>query len=140
MEHRWGIRQPLEVDVKLYVPLSRPLTGRLLNVSASGGFVATSVTIPIMTRVHLTLGWDSSQSGGRHRIAAYVIRSDARGIGLEWQEFAPVPVLSLIDALEPSPSHDSRTGIRATNDAHQDVAYMPRSHPDCTFRSVPHRG
>lgn len=133
MEHRWGIRQPLEVDVKLYVGPGRPLTGRLLNASSSGGYVATSVTLPIMTRVHVTLGWDSAQSGDR--IAAYVVRSDSRGIGLEWQEFAPVPVLALIDALEPSPFHTACTGICTTMEAREEVAYIPRSHSESMYRS-----
>lgn len=140
MEHRWGIRQPLEVDVELYVRPGRPITGRLLNASSSGGYVATSATVRIMTRVHVTLGWDTPQRGGRHRIAAYVVRADARGIGLEWQEFAPVPVLALIDALEPSPPHTSPTGIRTTTEKRQEVAYMPWSHSDCTFGSAPNRG
>lgn len=140
MEHRWGIRQPLEVDVKFYVRPAHPVTGRLLNASSSGGYVATSVTMPIMTRVHVTLGWDDPQRGSRDRIAAYVVRSDARGIGLEWQEFAPAPVLALIDALKPAPPPASPTHISTITEAHQEVAYIPWRRPDRTFGSATDRG
>lgn len=108
MEHRWGVRQMLEVGVKLYVQPDRPLSGRLLNASSSGGYVTTSVTVPIMTRVDVTIGCDNSQRGGLHRIAGYVVRADARGVGIEWQDFAPPPVLALIAALQVRPSRESR--------------------------------
>lgn len=106
MEHRWGIRRTLDVGVKLHVPRRPPGFGRLLNASSSGAYVATRAKLPIMSRVHIALGWDGSQGGGRLRIAAHVVRVDARGIGIEWAELAPAPVLALIDLLEtasPSP-------------------------------------
>lgn len=100
MEHRWGTRRTLDVGVKLYVQSSLPVFGRIRNASSSGAYIATSATLPVMTRMHIALGWDGSQRGGRHRIAAHVVRADKRGIGIEWQEFAPLSVLALIDALE----------------------------------------
>jgi hypothetical protein len=112
MEHRWGLRRTLDVGVKLYVRPRLPGFGRLRNASSSGAYVATSIKLPIMTRVHVALGWDNFQRGGRHRIAAYVVRSDAAGIGIEWQEFGPPPVLALIDALEVLPSRQARRTAR----------------------------
>lgn len=100
MEHRWGIRRAVDVGVKLYVRPSLPAFGRLLNASASGAYVATSIKVPIMTRIQVALGWDGLQRGRRHRIAAYVVRSDASGIGIEWRQFGPPPVLALIQSLE----------------------------------------
>jgi hypothetical protein len=97
MEHRWGIRRTLDVGVKLYVRPSLPGFGRLLDASASGAYVATSMQLPIMTRVQIAIGWDSLQGGGRQRITAYVVRADGRGLGIEWRQFAPPPVLALID-------------------------------------------
>jgi hypothetical protein len=106
MEHRWGMRRKLDAGVKLYVRPNAPSYGRLLNASASGAYVATRVTLPIMTRVHVALAWDSFQRGGRDRITAYVVRADAHGIGIEWQKFAPLPVLALIDSLKVLPSRE----------------------------------
>lgn len=128
MEHRWGIRRTLDVGVKLYVGSKPPRLGRLLNASSSGAYVATSGPLPLMTRVHLALGWDGFQHADRHRIAAHVVRSDGRGIAIEWQEFAPLPVLALIDALETSPSQDPLDGIRAITEAREVVAYIPWRH------------
>lgn len=108
MEHRWGVRRPLNVGVKLYIRRSLPKFGRLLNASASGAYVAMSATPPIMSRVHVALGWDRLQRGGRHRVAAYVVRVDARGIGIEWHDFAPSPVLALIESLELPPAQARR--------------------------------
>src|SRR6185312_11236145 len=93
----WGIRRSLNVGVKLYVRGRPPRFGRLLDASASGGYVATSPPLPIMTRVHVALGWDKSHLGGRLRIAAYIVRADAHGIGIEWREFAPIAVLARMD-------------------------------------------
>jgi len=99
MEHRWGIRRTLELGVRLYARHSPPKFGRLLDASASGAYVAMKAAPPIMNRVQVALGWDRFQRGGRCRIVAHVVRVDARGIGIEWKEFAPPPVLALIESL-----------------------------------------
>lgn len=140
MEHRWGIRQPLDIGIKLYVGSRPPKLGRLLNASSSGAYVATSIPLSIMTRVQLALGWNSSQHTDRHRIAAYVVRSDARGIGIEWQDFAPLPVLTMIDAPETSPFQDSLDDIRMPTGGIAEVAYIPRYHSSSTFGAARNGG
>lgn len=118
MEHRCGIRRTLGVGVKLYAQPGLPISGRLLNASSSGGYVATGAKLPIMTRVHVILGWGNPQSSSRRDpIAAYVVRSDAGGVGLEWQEFAPAALLALIDATEPTRSRASTQCIRTRTEA-----------------------
>ena len=108
MEHRWGTRRTLSVGVRLYMQQSAPKFGRLLNASASGAYVAMSAAPPVMSRVQIALGWDRLQRGGRHRIAAYVVRVDARGIGIEWRKFAPPPVVALIQAFDVPPTRTSK--------------------------------
>jgi len=139
MEHRWGIRQPLDVGIKLYVGSKPPKLCRLLNASSSGAYVLTDTPLPIMTPVQLALGWNHLQHTDRHRIAAYVVRSDARGIGIEWQDFAPLPVLAMTDAPEPSPFEDSLDRIRAMAATNGEMAYLPRSRSSGASGSV-HRG
>src|SRR5690348_8959444 len=112
MEHRWGIRRTLDVGVKLYVQRSSPRFGRLLNASSSGAYVATGAALPIMTRVRVALGWGSSQGGAARLISAFVVRTDARGIGIEWQKFAPPPLRALIDTLEMQRPHTPASAIR----------------------------
>lgn len=127
MEHRWGIRRALNVGVTLYVESKFPSFGRLLNASSSGAYVATSVTLPLMTRVHIALGRDGPQRNGRRRIAAYVVRTSEGGMGLEWQEFAPSPVMVLINSLEAPParvrSQASRGGVRRIAQARPEAVY-----------------
>lgn len=101
MEHRWGTRRTLDVGVKLHVRSGLPAFGRLLNASSSGAYVATRLKLPVMSRVQVALGWDSRQRGGRNRITAYVVRVDARGLGIEWQEFGS---LTLTPAVSAAPS------------------------------------
>ena len=132
MEHRWGTRRTLDVGVKLYVGSKPPKLGRLLNASSSGAYVATGSPLPAMTRVQLALGWDSFRRADRHRIAAHVVRSDARGIGIEWQEFAPLPIRALIDVPETQPARIS-LDIRANRVARDPVAYGPWSRSSSTL-------
>jgi hypothetical protein len=100
MEHRWGTRRTLSVGVKLYTRQSAPKFGRLLNASASGAYIAMSATPPIMSRIQIALGWDRLQRSARDRISAYVVRIDARGVGIEWRDFAPPAVVALMQALD----------------------------------------
>lgn len=138
MEHRWGIRKTLEVGVKLYVGAKPPRLGRLIEASSSGAYIATRTPLPVMTRIHLALGWDGLQRTDRHRIAAYVVRSDAGGMGIEWQEFAPPAVVALIDAPETLPSRDAPDCVDAILDAGDEVVYMPWSRANGT--ADVHRG
>lgn len=133
MEHRWGIRRTLDIGVKLYVGSRPPRSGRLLNASSSGSYVATNGPMPLMTRVYLALGWDSFGRADRQRIAAHVVRTDSRGIAIEWQEFAPALVLALIDAPETSPAQDSPGSIRTITEARGLVPYVPYCHSNRTF-------
>jgi hypothetical protein len=136
MEHRWGIRRTPDVGVTLYAESNLPRFGRMLNASSSGAYVATSATPPIMARVRITLGWGKSQHCGRRRIAAYVVRADRRGIGVEWQEFAPLPVLALIDALEVLRSRSSPGGMRKTTEARPEDAHVPLSRTNIALVAV----
>lgn len=140
MEHRWGIRRTLNIGVTLYVESKVPSLGRLLNASSSGAYLATSVTLPLMARVHVALGWDEPQRNGRRRIAAHVVRTSAGGIGLEWQEFAPSAVIALINSLEAPParvrSQASRGGVRSIAPAKADAVSPSWNRSNSTYDSA----
>lgn len=133
MEHRWGIRRALDVGVKVYAGSKPPRLGRLLDASSSGAYVATGTPLPIMTQIYLAIGRDGSQHTDRHRIAAYVVRSDAGGIGIEWQEFAPPPVVALIDAPETCVPREFLDDIRTTTEPRAEIRYLPWIHSNSTF-------
>lgn len=96
MEHRWGIRHLLDVSVRLEGPLETLAFARLRNVSSSGAYLETRTAPALDSRVLLELRCGLGRDGGRCRVAAYIVRRDERGIGVEWCEFAPQPVLALI--------------------------------------------
>jgi len=142
MEHRWGIRQTLDVCVTLYVESKLPSFGRLLNASSSGAYVATNLTLPNLTRVRVVLGRDRSRPGA-HRIVGYVVRADGRGIGIEWQEFAPVGVLELIKAMQelPMPARAQASGgDRAMMVARTGRVYLPTIRSESALSSAPNSG
>jgi hypothetical protein len=143
MEHRWGNRQTLDVCVTLYVESKLPSIGRLLNASSSGAYVATNAILPNLTRVRVVIGRERSRPGAR-RIPAYVVRADGRGIGIEWQEFAPAGVLALIAAMQEPPmrtrAQASLGGDRAMMAARAGRLYLPSIRSERASSSAPNAG
>lgn len=97
MEHRWGTRHPLDVSVRLAARPHLLAFARLRNASSSGAYLVTRAALPLMTRIHVELGWGEFRRGEPHRIPAYVVRADGVGVGLEWCDFAPMPILELVE-------------------------------------------
>lgn len=96
MEHRCGTRIPTSMRVRLNMP-SRILVGRILNLSLSGAFVALPERLPEQTRLVV----EATAQGGfgstpRWRVPAHVVRTSDGGVGLEWDAFAPWPILTLL--------------------------------------------
>jgi hypothetical protein len=94
MEHRWGHRVPVDINVQLACRPDAIGAGRLIEVSASGGFVRTKLHPPVLTHVELTM-YDGTQ---RLEVAAYVARRCHTGIGIEWCEFAPAAICAILSA------------------------------------------
>jgi len=127
MEHRWGARQTLDIGIKFHIGSGVPVFGRMLNASSSGAYVATSATLPVTSLIHVVLRSGTHRHNHHHRIAAYVVRADERGVGIEWQEFAPPPVLALIDTLEllPRRSPAASIAVRAATEIRRENEYAP---------------
>ena len=98
VEHRWGTRHVLDVLIRLDARPHLLAFARLRNASSSGAYVEVAAAPPLMTRIHIELDWESLRRDEPHRIAAYVVRDDGAGIGLEWCEFAPRPILALMES------------------------------------------
>jgi hypothetical protein len=100
MEHRCGTRH--EVDIEVYARSHGGVVssaGWLRNLSASGGFLVT--TLPIDPPAHISLR--VVDAGGRFpsRLEGHVVRRTAEGLGIEWAEYAP----ELVSQLGNSPPH-----------------------------------
>ncbi len=95
MEHRWGKRCALDIGVRLCLGSGAVVAGRIANASLSGSFVHTACRLLPFTRVIVEL-----ESGARpntpQRIGAYVVRAAPDGLGLEWCDFAPDAIATLL--------------------------------------------
>lgn len=96
MEHRCGTRVPMWMRVRLDMP-SQVLAGRILNLSLSGAFVAIPERLPEQARLVVEV---AAQGGldpmPRWRVPAHIVRTSDAGLGLEWDVFAPWPILTLL--------------------------------------------
>ena len=111
MEHRWGVRHLLDVSVRLDGRPQVLTFARLKDASSSGAYVETRIAPPMLSRVFIELHWDRRDDS--KRIAAYVVRTEQDGVGLEWCDFAPRAILALIERLRRLVARDHRDEISA---------------------------
>jgi hypothetical protein len=83
MEHRWGTRVDLHVPAELRTAAGTSdrcsAEGIVRNASVSGAFVETGSTLPLLTRIFVSL-----PNRGGEGLDACVVRIDDRGLGVEW--------------------------------------------------------
>lgn len=115
MEHRWGRREATDVTVYFVASSGTDGTGRVLDVSLTGAYLETSVPLRLLSVIYLKLDATALTPGNTECIAATVVRSDGRGVGLEWYESAPEMAkgrarLAILarDAVNESESHSRR--------------------------------
>jgi hypothetical protein len=94
MEHRWGVRRPINIAVRLTAGRLTMLDARLANLSMSGALIRGSCVVRVVSQLEvliLTCGAVHAMS-----LPAYVTRRCIDGIGIEWCEFAPRVVRELL--------------------------------------------
>jgi hypothetical protein len=108
MDHRWGERIQVDFPVRL---MARPFAkrdGRLTDLSVSGAYIHTTVRVRPHSQLTVAL---PATPWARHEaamICAYVTRRYREGLGIEWCEFAPAPVKSLLRSVSRRPYAFSR--------------------------------
>ena len=97
MEHRCGTRVQMSMGVRLELQ-SQTVTGQILDLSLSGAFIASPERIPEQTRVvvEVVAAPKESASAPPWFVPAHVVRGSEAGVGIEWDAFAPWPILSLL--------------------------------------------
>jgi len=85
MEHRWGIRRPIDFAVRFVMMPETVGTGRIINISATGAFMRTQLPLRLLSLLYLQ-PMESAEGENEHSRAT-VVRRDATGVGLEWCEF-----------------------------------------------------
>jgi hypothetical protein len=68
----------------------------MLNVSLSGVFVGTGERIPSAAIVFVEFNLIGSRGSKQYSVPAYVVRETQLGIALEWLEYAPRAIRTLI--------------------------------------------
>ena len=105
MEHRYGVRYPSAIDVYVRSHSGRlAAKGQLLDVSISGAFVSTSlsiaplssITLEVISVVHSVRRWKP--------IEAQVIRRTDGGLGIEWKDLTPAALSQLVDGGQLAPA------------------------------------
>jgi hypothetical protein len=85
MEHRWGERRPIDFKVRFVMMPATVGTGRIVNISSTGAFMRTQMTLRLLSLLYLQPM--ESPDGDNKHIKATVVRRDATGVGLEWCEY-----------------------------------------------------
>lgn len=114
MDHRWGQRLKLDVQVRLHATSWRaPRRACLRNISASGGLLETEPGLPPLKRIEVEIAVCSQGRIDLIRIPACVVRKADLGVGVEWCEVLPFAVDQLVagatDLIQPLPAIPSRT-------------------------------
>jgi hypothetical protein len=96
MEHRWGGRVTIDLAVRV---AGRPYSvrpARLVNLSASGAYIVVSADLRLLSRVQIAIALPHHLPHPTPMVAAYIARKGKDGVGVEWCEYAPKPVLELL--------------------------------------------
>lgn len=92
MEHRWGRRVPVQLNVGLRIEPLAATSAVMRDISVSGAFIATPLPPPVFSQVHVELMLTYENRQERYELPAYVVRHTADGIGIEWAELAPAAI------------------------------------------------
>lgn len=71
-------------------------TARLVDLSLSGAYLKVTPDLRLLSRVQIALALPHRFTHPTPMVAAYVARRCRDGVGVEWCEHAPKPVLELL--------------------------------------------
>ncbi len=97
MEHRCGFRRPISTAVVIRAANGLAARGHLCDISASGALVRTHFPAPLHGQVLLQfieIARESRRS--RPVVRGEIVRHTADGFAIEWSEFSPTVVRSLL--------------------------------------------
>jgi hypothetical protein len=97
MEHRWGQRSRIGVQVRLHAGSWRaPRHACLLDISASGALLELEPSLPPLKRIEVEIALRKQGRIVPIRISACVVRKADHGVGVEWCEPLPCTVAELV--------------------------------------------
>jgi hypothetical protein len=96
MEHRWGGRITVDLAIRLAGRPYNVRQARLVDLSASGAYIKVCPDLRLLSRVQIAIALPHRLAHPTPMVAAYVARKGKDGVGVEWCEYAPKPVLELL--------------------------------------------
>jgi hypothetical protein len=96
MEHRWGGRIAVDLAIRLAGRPYNVRQARLADLSASGAYIEVGLDLRLLSRVQIAIALPHHRTHPTPMVAAYVVRRGKDGVGVEWCEYAPEPVLELL--------------------------------------------
>lgn len=121
MEHRWGRRQSTDLMVRFLTMSGVTGIGRVLNISSTGAFLATTARLRPLSVVYLEPAAAAFWEIQSRRIAASVVRQDASGVGLEWCE-SEAQTAKIVTGLT---SLADGSAVEEGRPVHQDSRFLP---------------
>jgi hypothetical protein len=73
--------------------------GHILDLSMSGAFVATALRPALLGNIQV--GLTDSPAAQMQWLAAFVVRYDTHGIGIEWSQFGPAQISAVLQHAAP---------------------------------------
>ena len=101
MEHRWGQRIDCGSTVRISAGPGITGVGRLRNVSSSGAFLETALSLPQYSRITLVVSRHAGSADRELETQASVVRKAADGVGIEWCESEFRTVCGLLGCAAP---------------------------------------
>jgi hypothetical protein len=95
MEHRWGQRMPCRARVQISGGTGLRGAGRVRDISLSGAFIETALSLPLYVRVELIVQGNESATHAK-KMTASVSRVARDGVGIEWCESLAVSVCDAV--------------------------------------------
>ena len=95
MEHRWGERILIDIPVQLSVDEVAVIRGRITNLSLSGALLRCEANLSLNALVEVSVEL-LQPSPITAVILAHVSRKRREDVGIEWCEFAPMVVKTLL--------------------------------------------
>ena len=116
MEHRWGQRMAVDFTARVGAePASRHLA-RVVDVSISGAFLRIGLPVDDLHAVHIEIPLPGKRRA-RRVVEAYVVRRAEDGVGVEWADLAPEPVMAMLAAFRPAFASEIPQPLRSSAEA-----------------------
>ena len=101
MEHRWGQRMAVDFTARIGAEPTLRHLARVVDVSISGAFLRIGLPVDDLHPVHIEIPLPGKRRA-RRVVEAYVVRRGEDGVGVEWAELAPEPVMAVLAAFRPT--------------------------------------